>query len=250
MGLILLSRDTYRPQLTSEGKVFYRQAVQVLQAAQQLQNISRQLKAQVEPEVVLGVTATLSLSRILPILQALGEEYPLTDIKLVTQMMGGPVESLLNRDNHLIIASMDGVPVDEVEARPFATVRIIPVAHPEHPAARDLSLKSFKEMQHYTQVVVADSSQNKKHEQSRDILQGTKRWTVSDFSTKKQILMANMGWGGLPYHLIRNELEHGLLVELNVEGYSVRVSSLFIMRLLNVSHGVVAQKLWDQMLNL
>lgn len=76
---------------------------------------------------------------------------------------------------------------------------------------------------------------------------GGLRWTVSDFATKKEILLSNMGWGGIPEHMIEKELDQGKLVRLNVEGYAPVQVAHYAMRRRDVAIGIVAQAIWDQL---
>ena len=243
----LLSRAAYRPQLTREGEVFYRQATRVMQQMQQLGNMARSLSAGQEAEVFLAVTATFPLKPVLDIVGTVRAQYPATHIRLSRESMGGPIERLLRNDADIIIATMDGVPVDQVEATPFAEVIIMPVAHRDYEPARSTHMKTISEMQSYTQIVVADSSSGS-FAQSRGLLPGGLRWTVSDFAAKKEILLAGMGWGGIPTHMIERELQSGELVPLNVEGYQPLQSRLFQIRRRERQAGIVAQCIWEKLL--
>jgi len=98
-------------------------------------------------------------------------------------------------------------------------------------------------MKNFVQIIVADSSQAKK-KQTLDVLPGGKHWIVTDFAAKKDIIMAGMGWGGLPEYLVRNELKRGVLVSLNVEGFEVRHAQLYALRRTDKPVGVVADELW------
>jgi DNA-binding transcriptional LysR family regulator len=242
----LLSREAYRPTLTPEGEVFYLQATRVMQQMKELNIVAKNLNAKQEPEVLLAVTATFPLKPVLEIIGSIRDKYPATHIRLSRESMGGPIERLLRNDADIIIATMDGVPVEQVEAFSFAQVTIVPVAHPDFEPARNSHMKTISEMQSYTQVVVADSG-NGEFSQSRDLLPGGLRWTVSDFAAKKEILLAKLGWGGIPTHMIDDELAQGKLVVLNVEGYQKRQSHLFQMRRRDKDVGVVAQSIWEQL---
>ena len=244
--IILLSREEYRPTLTPEGKVFYRQATRVMQQMKELSIVAKNLNAKQEPEVFLAVTATFLLKPVLEIIGTIRDQYPATHIRLSRESMGGPIERLLRNDADIIIATMDGVPVEQVEALSFAQVTIVPVAHPDFEPARSSHMKTISEMQSYTQVVVADSSSGE-FAQSRDLLPGGLRWTVSDFIAKKEILLAKLGWGGIPTHMIEDELARGALVALNVEGYEKRQSQLFQMRKRDTDVGIVAQSIWEKL---
>jgi DNA-binding transcriptional LysR family regulator len=246
IDIVLLSREEYRPKLTPAGEVFYRQATRVMQQMKELSIVAKNLNAKQEPEVFLAVTATFPLKPVLEIIGTIRDEYPATHIRLSRESMGGPIERLLRNDADIIIATMDGVPVDQVEALAFAQVTIVPVAHPDFEPARSSHMKTISEMQSYTQVVVADSSSGA-FAQSRDLLPGGLRWTVSDFAAKKEILLAKLGWGGIPTHMIEDELARGELVALNVEGYQKRQSDLFQMRKRDKDAGIVAHSIWEQL---
>ena len=246
IDIILLSRQAYRPTLTPQGEVFYRQATRVMQQMKDLNTVAKNLNAKQEPEVLLAVTATFPLAPVLEVIGTIKDEFPTTHIRLSRESMGGPIERLLRDDADIIIATMDGVPVEQVEALAFAQVTIMPVAHPDFEPAKSSHMKTVSEMQSYTQVVVADSSSGA-FAQSRDLLPGGLRWTVSDFAAKKEVLLAKLGWGGLPTHMIEDELARGALVALNVEGYQKRESHLFQMRKRDSDVGIVAQSIWEQL---
>lgn len=243
----LLSREEYRPKLTLAGEAFYRQSVRVMQQMQQLENVARDLNAGQEAEVCLVVTATFPLKNILNVIGGIKTEYATTHIKMARENMGGPIERLLSGDADIIIATMDGVPTDQVEAIPFADVTILPVSHRDFEPARSRHMKTVGEMQSYTQVVVAHSGSDY-FSQSRDLLPGGLRWTVSDFAAKKEILLTQLGWGGLPTHMIEDELTSGELVPLNVEGYQPRQSHLFQIRKRDRDIGIVGQAIWNKLM--
>ncbi|MBN3562684.1 LysR substrate-binding domain-containing protein [Aliamphritea spongicola] len=249
IGFLLLSREAYRPKLTAKGEVFYRQATRALEQMQQLRTTARNLNAKHEASVSLAVTATYPLTPVLNVISQVKKQYPTTDINLSRETMAGPLERLLEQQADIIIATMDGVPADQVEAIPFASITITPVAHPDHEAAQHPRLKTIQEMQSHTQIIVADSSSGNTR-QSRDLLPGGLRWTVSDFAAKKEILLANQGWGGIPTHMIEEELSSGKLVPLNVEGYPPRHSQLFQIRRRDADTGIVAQAIWQQLAEL
>jgi DNA-binding transcriptional LysR family regulator len=73
-----------------------------------------------------------------------------------------------------------------------------------------------------------------------------RRWYVSDFAAKKEVLMNGMGWGGLPEHLVKKELESGELVRLYISGFDIRHSQLYLIRRTDKPIGIVAQAIWKQ----
>lgn len=246
LGFDLFLRDAYRPRLSPEGEVFFREATRVLEQVHGLKDVAAGLRSEQEPTISIAMTATMSLDPILDVLGEVGRSFPGTHIKLVTEMMGGPLARLMDGDADLIIAGLDGVPIDEVETLPVGSITIRPVASPAFPAARRSGVKSRREMQSYTQVIVSGTG-GKDYAQSRDLLSGGQRWTVSDFQAKKSIIKAGLGWGGIPEHLMANELATGELVPLAIEGYPPRHTEIFAIRRRDRPRGTVMSNIWKRL---
>lgn len=246
ISVTLLSREEYRPKLTVAGSAFYRQSLRVLHQMQELSGVVKSLNAETEAEVFLAVTATYSMANLLEIIGECGKDFPSTHIRMSRETMGGPLEKLLRFDADMIIATMDGVPTDDVEAAPISTVTILPVAHPDFEPAQSQHMRTAHQMQSYTQIIVADSSEGE-FEQSRDVMPSGLRWTVSDFAAKKEILCAGLGWGGMPKHLIEDQLARGELVVLDVDGYPPRHSRIYKIRRRDHTFGRVAQSIWEKL---
>ncbi|RIV80625.1 LysR family transcriptional regulator [Aurantiacibacter xanthus] len=246
LELTLFSRDSYRPQLTAEGRVFYREASRVLVQMRDLGATAARLRAREEPELRLAITATLPLEPLLPVLSAIGQEFPATHLRLSTEMMGGPIARLMQGRADLAIATLDGVPVDEVETRRLAEVIIRPVACSRMAAELGPEMLSVSRMQAIPQIIVAGTN-GPEDSQSRDLLPGGRKWTVSDFHAKRQVILAGQGWGGMPDHLIQADLAARALVALAVEGFPPRRSEIFAIRRRDQAPGPVATALWARL---
>ncbi|ATF20295.1 LysR family transcriptional regulator [Phaeobacter gallaeciensis] len=246
LGFDLFSRDGYRPSLTTEGEVFYRETARVLEQVNGLKSVAASLRSEQESMISVVMTATMSLDPILTVLGDIGRRFPATHIRVATEMMGGPLARLMEGDADLIISGLAGVPLEEVETLPVDTIIIRPVASPSFPAAQRVGIRSRREMQTYTQVIVSGTG-GQDFDQSRDLLSGGQRWTVSDFEAKKSVIKAGLGWGGIPVHLMQQELANGELVQLTVEGYPPRHTEIFAIRRRDMPMGQVMSRLWDDL---
>lgn len=242
----LFSREDYRPKLTTDGEVFFREASRVLDQFRRLQTTAHGLRSAQEPLVRIALTATMSLTPLLTLLGRIGDEFPSTHIAVSAEMMGGPLDRLMNDEADLIVAGLDEVPVDQVEILPVGAVVIRPVAHRSFEAARRGGFLSRIEMQSYAQIIVAGTG-GPDFQQTRDVLSGGRRWTVSDFTTKKSVIMNSLGWGGLPEHMIEPELKSGELVALNVEGFPPRHTDIFAIRRRDRPMGTVFSRIWTEL---
>lgn len=246
LDIVLLSREAYRPSLTPAGEVFFREASRVLRQMQDLHSTAARLRAQEEPEIRLAVTATMDLDLLLPTLADIGLAHPATHIRLAMEMMGGPLGRLMDGTADMALASIAGVPLDEVVAKPIGEITIRPVASPKLGLSSGNRALSISEMQGHIQVVTAGTG-GVDHDQSRDLLPGGRKWTVSGLEAKKKVLMAGLGWGGLPDHMTVAERRSGKLHELNVEEFAPRNTVLFKIRRRDQPPGVVASALWDRL---
>ncbi|MFL0357479.1 LysR family transcriptional regulator [Erythrobacter sp. GH1-10] len=249
LGFEIFSREAYRPVLTERGRAVYTQATRVLHHVRSLQATASGLRGEQEARVSISVTATMPIDLLLEPLKTVGELFPATHIRVYSDMMGGPLSRLMNNEADLIIASLAGVPIDEVDATPLGKITIQPVCSAQHHLASMEGVRSIAEMQNELQIVVADTVGGD-FEQSRDVTPGGQGWTVSDFSTKRAVLLSVQGWGGMPLHLVRDDLSQGRLVALNVEGFPPRITELYAIRKRGKEIGQVQAEIWQRLIEL
>lgn len=246
-GFAILDRSGYRPSLTSEGRIFYQQALKTLQQFAVLASVADQLATPEENEVPLAVNAICPLDPILAALPIVKQQHPNTRFNLSMEMMGGAWELVQDGLAAFAVTTLDGIADDQVVAEPLLTVPILPVAHRDHPLAQGNRRLGRDELAPHVQVLVADSSRHSP-EQSRDVVVDAYHWRVTDIAGKKQIILAGLGWGGLPEDRINDELHDGRLVPLDVEGFPKRLSKQHLVRPVGRPLGVVATRLWDEIL--
>ncbi len=244
----LISRDNYRPQLTEEGEVFYEKALLVLDKMNDLTGLAKRLSKHQESVISLAVNAICPLQDVLQTLKKIESRYSATRIKLLTEQMGGAMERLFESSADMIISTQTDIDTSVMQATPYRIVEIIPVAHKNYSPAKNNQLKSAHEMKPFVQVIVSDSSQLR-DKQTLDVLSDNRRWYVSDFAAKKEIIMNGMGWGGLPKHLVKQELETGELIRLYISGFDIRHSQLYLIRRTDKPIGIVSEALWQQFLS-
>src|SRR5690606_37240833 len=83
-----------------------------------------------EAEVTVALDALLDVRRILPALEAVSTHYPFTRVRVLETSLSGTQEALLQKQADIVIGSQ--LPVGFM-GTPVRQVRMIPVAHPDHP---------------------------------------------------------------------------------------------------------------------
>jgi len=97
---------------------------------------------------------------------------------------------------------------------PLCVVRMIAVAHPQHPlfvSPSDTGINDF-ELRSWRQVVIRDSGQRRV--QDAGWLGSEQRWTVSHFSTSLKVLKAGLAFAFMPYDWVKADIEAGTLKPL------------------------------------
>ncbi len=249
LNIPLFSRENYRPELTPSGRVFYEKSLTVLQQTNQLASYAKRLSKFEEPMIAISINAVCPLPQVLETLKEIELLYPATQFRLSTEHMGGAIERLFDDNVDLAITTQTGIDLDLMEAAPYNSVKIIPVAHSSHPLATNTGVLSLSDVKSYVQVIVTDSSQSSS-KQTLDVMPQNRRWYVTDFAAKKDIILAGMGWGGMPEHVIQKELNSGELVRVYVDGFEVRNSRQYVIRRTDKSVGVVASAIWRALTSL
>lgn len=233
----VLTLEGRKAVMTEEGKVLYRRAACLLQQAEETEDVAQQLAQGLEAEVTLALDNLIDIRRIIPSLSRLSEQYPLTRIRVLETALSGTEEALLERKADLAIGPT--VPVG-FSGEPVRQIRMIPVAHPEHPLFQTVlpqepehtepsSLEvSEMEMRLHRQVVLADSGQRRTRDSGW--LGSEQRWTVNHFSSSLKVLRAGLAFGFLPEDWVEEDLRSGGLRRLPVRGGSDRLIQLYLIR--------------------
>ncbi len=247
LGVALFSRETYRPTLTAAGEAIYRKARALLADAQEIELLSRELAQGAEAVVRFDLSPVCPLDLATPVLKRLAEERPHTAVRISMEVFGG--ETLV-MDDFADLALTDLVTVDDrLEHVPWRRVALKPVVAPGHPMGDDPGRPlSRAEMLRHTQIVVGSTAE-KMQAKSLGVQEGAPIWRVSDFSVKKSLILAGLGWGHMPEHLVAAELAAGRLRSLSIPHFPKQVANLCLVRKRWRAHGPVASELWARLLD-
>ena len=209
LGVVLWNRTTRIPTLTAQGEALLTAANRVLEEAEAFGRLAADLQGGIEAKVSLCVDALFPVEALVTLAAAFREAFPSVDLRIDTQTMSDVSERVLNRTATLGVASPMGER-PEFERRPLSTIAMLAVACPEHPLARlpqPLESKAFRE---HIQVVLAE---RRLDEGAPDqAVLSPRTWRVTDLYTKRKLLLGGAGWGNLPEHYVREDLEQGRLV--------------------------------------
>jgi DNA-binding transcriptional LysR family regulator len=242
LGLGLFNRDGYRVSLTEAGRSFHQRARVFLNELGVLRNHAAQLAMGEESELSVVIGDVCPLPEVLGLLRRFFERCPGTRLHLHFEAISGPWERLLDGEADLIIHHIDKSDT-RFEFADLFPVRVVAVVAPGFLPFPVSDSITPEQMRDHVQCVVRDSA---RHSPERDyfLVEGSRRWTVSDQLMKKEIILQGMGWGHMPTFLIEQELRDGRLVPITGRFLAGGRTEIVAARRRNHPHGPVAQKLW------
>lgn len=218
IGGELFDRTLYRPQLSARGQALLGRARRILDEVGQFREQANWLAQGLEAVVTLVVDPIAPMSSVLESLKAFQIRFPTVELRLTLEALGASVALLQDGKADLgLIVDFGGLGA-ELE-RTFAfDVQLVPVAAPGHPLALDDAQADRRVLARHTQLVLSDRSE---FTQGRDLgVVGTSSWRITDLGVKHAMLLAGMGWGSMPLHMVEDDLASGRLVRLRVAAWN------------------------------
>ncbi len=243
LDLDLLARDKYRARLTPAGERICQQARIVLQQGNALQALAGHLASGHEPKVRIAIEESFAVAKLLEILKQLERNFPRTEFEMSGEQLYGAIELLTHKQVDLAITPWFGENL-ELQSFVLMRMRMIPVAAPGFLSGLPRELER-SELEGRVQVVVRDSSRNPQKAKF-GVLDKGRQWRVNSHQTKKEILLAGMGWGRLQESLVEEELLAGQLVELQIRDFdAIPDVEIRVARRRDEPVGPVAGALWE-----
>lgn len=210
--------------LTPTGQMLYRQALALVNEANELERAAHKLSAGWEATITLAVEILFSTPKLLACLDRFSQESPGTRVELIESVLGGTADALLNGQVDLAISPQ--VPsgfLGDVLTR----VRLLAVAHVDHPLHQLSHALTYRDLRNFRHIVVRDSGS--KRDQRAVTVEVDQRWTVSQIATSIEAVSNGYGFAWLPETHIRKEIEKGLLKPLPLQEGSVREVPLYLI---------------------
>lgn len=220
----VLSLEGRKAVLTSEGKVLYRYAEQILAAANAAESVAQAMAVEFESEVTIAVDVLQQVSELVCAFEEFSVLHPHTRIRVLETSLSGTTEALLDKQANLVIAAI--IPTG-FNGHRLTTTRMLPIAAAQHPLLQKQQPVSDVELQSHRQIVLRDSGT--KREQDAGWLSSEQRWTVSHFSTSIELLKTGLGFAFLPEQWIADELSKNSLQVIPLQENYERLMTLYLM---------------------
>lgn len=214
LGVSLFDREsTRKPQLTKAGLAVLTEARTIAHGIHGLRAKVKALQEGVEAELTLVLDVMLPTERVLDAIRTFRAEFPTVALHLRVEALGAVTQLLVDGAATIGVSGPPDTPIDGIERVEVGSVQLIPVAAPTHPLARAGRNPPGAGRDH-VQIVLTDRS-TRTQGQSLGV-HGTRTWRVADLASKHMLLKEGIGWGHMPEPLIRDDLEAGRLVRLDL----------------------------------
>ena len=247
LGVSLFDRGTTRkPKLTREGEAVVSEAKAVAFSVETLRARVRGFLDNLEPELSLVADALFPRERLAVLLREFNDRFPTVPVRLLVESLGGVERAI--RDGHATIGvgnqlHMNMAGLRRVDIEP---VPMIPVAAPSHPLART-SGPAPREPTDYIQLILSERSPA----DGRDYgVVSLNSWRIGDVGAKHALLLAGLGWGGMPEPIVRADLAAERLVKLNLRNWRGADYYLSVVHLIDTPPGPAGRWLIERLATL
>jgi DNA-binding transcriptional LysR family regulator len=220
LGVALFDRsEGGKPRMNETGRVLLREMEVVVRRADEIKNQANAVRKGLEQSLDITFDALFPISNLTPTLSAFAVSFPTVQLRLNVEVMGAVQQSVLNGTSAIgIIGSLPHLSPG-LMGDALAPIVRLPVAAAGHPLAQNKDCR--KRLPHrllldHVQLVLTDRSNLTA---GRDFaVYAARTWRVSDLATKRILLLAGLGWGCMPEHMIADDIAAGNLCRLKIEG--------------------------------
>ncbi|OWV69618.1 LysR family transcriptional regulator [Rhizobium sp. R634] len=214
LGVDLFDRRGRYPQLTASGNMLLATAREVIAKVDAFKSQAKGMAAGLEPELSVVIDVFFPIHVIAEAAKDFRQQFPDVPLRLFVEALGGTVQPVLDRRaNFGIVGSLPAMPPGVV-TEPLAGVMFLVVAAADHPLAAIEGTISRTELAKHVQLVLTDRTDLSKGREFG--VMSPQTWRLADLFAKHTFLINGLGWGGMPSHAVRTDIEAERLVELTV----------------------------------
>jgi DNA-binding transcriptional LysR family regulator len=215
IGVQLFDRTERYPKLTAAGALLVADARSVVANVAVLKARAKGISGGLEPELSAVVDVLFPIEAIAEAALKFRERFPHTPLRLYVEALGGAYQPVIDgRCSFGVVGSLPNAP-DSMSVEPLPAVDMIMVAARNHPLAHLSGVISKAELAKHVQLVLTDRSELTRGREFGVMSPLT--WRLSDLFAKHSFLLKGLGWGGMPVHTVKQDLQDQKLVKLRIE---------------------------------
>lgn len=218
LGVELFDRAVKRQiGLTLVGQSLLEDAKRVLAETTRLYDRAAAMSQGLEPQVTLVIDAMFPTPALVALCAEFGQRFEQVKLQLYTEALGAVSARVLESEHAVGVQGPDGLDERRVAAIPLARVELIPVVSATHPLAQLEAPQPLAQLERYTQLILTDRSDYTQDHSQGVLNSPSRQWNIADLGAKRELLLAGLGWGNMPTHMVAQALQDGLLARLYPE---------------------------------
>jgi len=218
LGLRLFDRTGRVPRLTAHGEAILAAAAKVATDVEALDELVASLKAGRERALSIVVDALFPTQSLVAFERDFAAEHPDVGLVLFTEVLSAVTAHVRDRRSAWGIA-LEDADLAELDQRPVADVRLVPVAAAAHPLAKRKGSIEAAALADSVQIILGEHRHEAERGGDDHGVFSPRTWRVVDLATKQALIAGGLGWGHMPEHLVREDLRAGRLVELHLAAW-------------------------------
>ncbi len=210
LGVRLFDRTGRYPVLTKAGTSLLAEARSITLQVGTLKAKARAMGGGLEPELAVAIDVMFPIGVFARAVQDFHVAFPDTVLRVEVETLGAVLQPVLEGRCSLAVAGfLPEVPPQLVQEH-LLSIRLVTVVAPQHPLARETAPIPRERLAEQVQLVLTDRSDLTKGREFGVV--GRKQWRLADIGAKRVFLIAGLGWGNMPDHLVEEDVEAGRLV--------------------------------------
>jgi DNA-binding transcriptional LysR family regulator len=224
LGIPLFDRTAYRPQLMEAGLALLPRARRIAEETNAFRDTARSLASGLEAELTIVLDSMFPMPAVVEALRAFTAKFPTVPPRIYVQSLGAAAELVLDGTSMIGLLPLIFSDMLLLKRFPLLTIELIPVVAPNHPLAELEGPIDTHVLHRHVQLVLTDRSLLTA---GRDygVLSG-RTWRLADLGAKHSMLLAGLGWGNMPSHLVQNDIAQGRLKVIRPTEFDPRVAQL------------------------
>ncbi len=214
LGAALFDRASYRASLTEAGRSLLPRARLIADEMNRLCEQARGISEGLEPELTLVVDAMFPMEVVTEALRAFVAQFPSVPPRLYVESLGAAAELVLNGTCSIGLLIALTSQFEPLTLHHLTDIRLIHVAAPCHGLAQIDRPITRNDLRDHVQLVLTDRSALS-GERDYGVF-SAQTWRLADLGAKHAMLRAGLGWGGMPEHMVAEDLAAGRLKRITI----------------------------------
>jgi DNA-binding transcriptional LysR family regulator len=215
LQVTLFDRTGRYPRLTDQGRILLGDARAVASGIDSLKARAKSMAGGVEPELSVVMDVMFPMAVVTKLAGSFGQAFPATPLRLYVEALGGVAKALLDGRCDLGVMGTLAPNIPELISERLVGVRMVMVASPDHPLAKQDRPLSSCNLADHVQLVLTDRTDLSRGQEFGVFSPRT--WRLADLGAKHAFLRAGLGWGGMPAAMVERDLKEGTLIEITLE---------------------------------